>query len=168
MMLYNIIMNSDSNLFLSMKKGTVFDGEVVMHRGNGNKHKARPLFIVFDVLTIGPTAAVLHLPFEKRLEHLRKCHFRTNTANRDMFADSAVADLSIALPLVRKNFVQRTEIVDLLSHVVEEKGSRSYRRLPIHHHLTDGIIFQVRIINCIIDIIFVLNRSDHKTVILYF
>jgi hypothetical protein len=167
-MLYNIIMNSDSNLFLSMKKGTVFDGEVVMHRGNGNKHKARPLFIVFDVLTIGPTAAVLHLPFEKRLEHLRKCHFRTNTANRDMFADSAVADLSIALPLVRKNFVQRTEIVDLLSHVVEEKGFRSYRRLPIHHHLNDGIIFQVRIINCIIDIIFVLNRSDHKTVILYF
>ncbi|MGK3736200.1 MAG: hypothetical protein ACI90V_003042, partial [Bacillariaceae sp.] len=80
----------------------------------------------------------------------------------------AVADLSIALPLVRKNFVQRTEIVDLLSHVVEEKGFRSYRRLPVHHHLTDGIIFQVRIISCIIDIIFVLNRSDHKTVILYF
>lgn len=135
-----------------------------MHRGNGNKHKARPLFIVFDVLTIGPTAAVLHLPFEKRLEHLRKCHFRTPTANRDMFADSSVADLSIALPLVRKNFVQRTEIVDLLSHVVEEKGFRSYRRLPVHHHLTDGIIFQVRII---IDIIFVLNRSDDRTAILY-
>jgi len=125
-----------------IKPGTVFDGEVVMHRGNGNKHKARPLFIVFDVLTIGPTSAVLHLPFEKRLDHLRKCHFRTATANRDMFADSAVADINIALPLVRKNFVQRTEIVDLLSHVVEEKGFRSYRRLPVHNHLTDGIIFQ--------------------------
>jgi len=50
-----------------IKAGTVFDGEVVMHRGNGNKHKARPVFIVFDVLTIGPTTAVLHLPFEKDL-----------------------------------------------------------------------------------------------------
>merc|ERR1711935_781999 len=67
-----------------IKPGTVFDGEVVMHRGNGNKHKARPLFIVFDVLTIGPSTAVLHLPFEKRLEHLRKAAFRTATANRDM------------------------------------------------------------------------------------
>jgi len=125
-----------------IKPGTVFDGEVVMHRGNGNKHSARPLFIVFDVLTIGPTTAVLHLPFEKRLDHLRKCHFRTPTANRDMFAESAIADVNIALPLVRKNFVQRTEIIDLLSHVVEEKGFRSYRRLPVHNHLTDGIIFQ--------------------------
>ena len=127
-----------------IKPGTVFDGEVVMHRGNGNKHKARPLFIVFDVLTIGPSMAVLHLPFERRLDHLRKATFRTATANKNMFADEAIADSTIPLPLVRKNFVQRTEIVDLLSHVVEEKGFRSYRRLPIHNHLTDGIIFQVR------------------------
>ena len=126
-----------------IKPGTVFDGEVVMHRGNGNKHKARPLFIVFDVLTIVPSTAVLHLPFERRLDHLRKASFRTPTANKDMFADSAIADMSIPLPLVRKNFVQRTEIVDLLGHVVEDKGFRSYRRLPIHNHLTDGIIFQV-------------------------
>mmetsp|Transcript_26426 Transcript_26426/g.62063 ORF Transcript_26426/g.62063 Transcript_26426/m.62063 type:complete len:788 (-) Transcript_26426:65-2428(-) len=125
-----------------IKPGTVFDGEVVMHRGNGNKHKARPLFIVFDVLTIGPTTAVLHLPFEKRLEYLRNCKFRTPSANRDMFADATISDINVPLPLVRKNFVMRTEIVDLLSHVVEEKGFRSYRRLPVHNHLTDGIIFQ--------------------------
>mmetsp|Transcript_4851 Transcript_4851/g.11580 ORF Transcript_4851/g.11580 Transcript_4851/m.11580 type:complete len:770 (-) Transcript_4851:419-2728(-) len=125
-----------------IQPGTVFDGEVVMHRGNGNKHKARPLFIVFDVLTIGPSTAVLHLPFEKRLEHLKKATFRTKTANRDMFAESALADPNIPLPLVRKNFVMRTEISTLLNNVVEEKGFRSYRQLPVHNHLTDGIIFQ--------------------------
>jgi hypothetical protein len=124
-----------------IQPGTVFDGEVVMHRG-GSKHKARPLFIVFDVLTIGASTAVMHLPFEKRLEHLKKATFRTKTANRDMFADADVADLNIVLPLVRKNFVPRTQIGELLSHVVEEKGFRSYRNLPVHNHLTDGIIFQ--------------------------
>ncbi len=130
-----------------IQPGTVFDGEVVMHRGNGNKHKARPLFIVFDVLTIGPSMAVLHLPFEKRLEHLKKATFRTKTANRDMFAETAICDPNIPLPLVRKNFVMRTEIGNLLSHVVEEKGFRSYRQLPVHNHLTDGIIFQVSVWN---------------------
>ncbi|KAG7342838.1 mRNA capping enzyme [Nitzschia inconspicua] len=124
-----------------IQPGTVFDGEVVMHRG-GSKHKARPVFIVFDVLTIGRTTAILHMPFEKRLEHLKQATFRTKTANRDMFADDAVADLNIVLPLVRKNFVPRTQIGKLLGHVVEEKGFRSYRNLPAHNHLTDGIIFQ--------------------------
>jgi mRNA guanylyltransferase len=124
-----------------IQPGTVFDGEVVMNRG-GSKHKARPVFIVFDILTIGPTTAVLHMPFEKRLEHLRKATFRTKTANRDMFADSALADPNIPLPLVRKNFVARTQIETLLSNVVEDKGSRSFRMPPVHNHLTDGIIFQ--------------------------
>jgi mRNA capping enzyme, catalytic domain/mRNA capping enzyme, beta chain len=124
-----------------IQPGTVFDGEVVMHRG-GSKHKARPLFIVFDVLTIGPTTAVLHMPFEKRLEHLKQATFRTKTARQDMFADEAVQNLNIVLPLVRKNFVPRTKIGELLGHVVEEKGFRSYRNLPVHNHLTDGIIFQ--------------------------
>jgi mRNA guanylyltransferase len=124
-----------------IQPGTVFDGEVVMHRG-GSKHKARPIFIVFDVLTIGPTTAILHLPFEKRLEHLKRATFRTKTANRDMFADEAVGDLNVILPLVRKNFVHRTKIGSLLNNVVEEKGFRAYRNLPVHYHLTDGIIFQ--------------------------
>jgi hypothetical protein len=124
-----------------IQAGTVLDGEVVMHRGT-SKHKARPLFIVFDVLTIGPTSAILHLPFEQRLHHLRQASFRTKTANRDMFAEAAVADPSIALPLVRKNFVHRTDLVELLSHVIEERGARSYRNPPVHNHLTDGIIFQ--------------------------
>ena len=122
--------------------GTVLDGEVVMHRGNTGKHPARPIFIVFDVMTIGPSAAVLHLPFEQRLYHLKKASFRTPTANRNMFDDSLVANPNIALPLVRKNFVQRTELAELLSKVVEDKGARSYRNLPVHNHLTDGIIFQ--------------------------
>ena len=126
-----------------IQPGTVFDGEVVMHRGNGNVHKARPVFIVFDVLTISPTKAVLHLPFEKRLQHLINATFRTATANKDMFDESAIANINVPLPLVRKNFVQRTDINKLLDQVVEEKGFRSYRKLPVHNHLTDGIIFQV-------------------------
>lgn len=125
-----------------IQKGTVFDGEVVMHRGLPGKHPARPIFIVFDVLTVGLNAAVLHLPFEQRLKHLRQATFRTPQANRDMFANELVANPAIALPLVRKNFVPRTGLADLLSNVVEEKGSRSYRKLPVHNHLTDGIIFQ--------------------------
>lgn len=125
-----------------IQKGTVLDGEVVMHRGNAGKHPARPIFIVFDVLTLGSNAAILHLPFEHRLRHLKQATFRTPTANQNMFADELVANPNIPLPLVRKNFVHRTALRDLLSNVVEEKGSRSYRNLPMHNHLTDGIIFQ--------------------------
>jgi hypothetical protein len=124
-----------------IQPGTVLDGEVVMFRGN-SKQRARPIFIVFDVLAISATKAILHLPFEQRLRQLRQASFRTPTANRDMFADAAVFDPSIALPLVRKNFVKRVDLVDLLSNVVEEKGLRSYRNGAVHNHLTDGIIFQ--------------------------
>lgn len=49
---------------------------------------------------------------------------------------------TIALPLVRKNFVKRVELDRLLSFVVEERGLRSYRNGDCHNHLTDGIIFQ--------------------------
>lgn len=125
-----------------IQAGTVLDGEVVMHRGHAGKHPARPIFIVFDVLTIGPTSAVLHLPFEQRLHHLKHATFRTKTANRNMFADELVANPNIPLPLVRKNFVRRTNLAELLSKVVEEKGARSYRNLPVHNHLSDGIVFQ--------------------------
>jgi mRNA guanylyltransferase len=125
-----------------IQRGTVFDGEVVMHRGMPGKHPARPIFIVFDVLTVGPTSAILHLPFEQRLKHLKQATFRSPTAAKDMFAEELVANPNIPLPLVRKNFVPRTGLSDLLSNVVEEKGVRSYRKLPVHNHLTDGIIFQ--------------------------
>jgi hypothetical protein len=128
--------------YLSLiQPGTVLDGEVVMFRGN-SKQKARPIFIVFDVLCLNATEPILHLPFEQRLRHLRQATFRTKTANRDMFADAAVADPTVALPLVRKNFVKRLDLIDLLANVVEEKGMRAYRNGPVHNHLTDGIIFQ--------------------------
>jgi hypothetical protein len=118
--------------------GTVFDGEVVMHR-----KERRPVFIVFDVLVLSAMQPVLHLPFSKRLNCLKQALFRTKHANRNMFADAAaVKDHSIPLPLVRKNFVQRIELDNLLSHVVEEKGLRTYKNGELHNHLTDGIIFQ--------------------------
>jgi hypothetical protein len=120
-----------------IQPGTVLDGEVVMNR----KYK-RPIFIVFDVLSISPTEPVLQLPFEQRLQHLRKATFRTKTASRDMFDPRMVADNSIALPLVRKNFVSRMGLDELLSNVVEERCMRCYQNGDLHNHLTDGIIFQ--------------------------
>jgi hypothetical protein len=122
-----------------IQPGTVFDGEVVMNRRG---RKPRPIFIVFDVLSISTNQPVLHLPFEDRLAHLKQASFRTADAARDMFDPKLVADPSMALPLVRKNFVTRTDLDELLSHVVEERGMRIYRNGDLHNHLTDGIIFQ--------------------------
>jgi mRNA capping enzyme, catalytic domain/mRNA capping enzyme, beta chain/mRNA capping enzyme, C-terminal domain len=118
-----------------IKPGTVFDGEVVMHR-----KLRRPIFIVFDILAI--PEPVLQLPFEQRLNHLRRASFRTSTAQRDMFDPKAVGDPKVALPLIRKNFVKRQALDDLLAQVTEEKGMRCYRHGETHNHLTDGIIFQ--------------------------
>jgi hypothetical protein len=120
-----------------IRPGTVLDGEVVLHR-----KLRRPIFIVFDVLTLSTTQPVLQLPFEQRLRHLKRASFRTEKADRDMFADSAVADPKVALPLVRKNFVSRFGLDDLLSRVTEERGMRTYMNGDVHNHLTDGIIFQ--------------------------
>ena len=122
-----------------IKPGTVLDGEVVMNRRG---RKPRPIFIVFDVMAVSTTEPCLHLPFEKRYEYLKSARFRSTTANRDMFDARFVADLNFSLPLVRKNFVQRTDLDDLFSHVVEERGMRCYRNGDLHNHLTDGIIFQ--------------------------
>jgi len=125
----------------SILPGTVLDGEVVMHRG-GSKHPARPIFIVFDVLTVG-NETIAHLPFGQRLRHLQRATFgRVSQPPKDPFDETNVANPKIPLPLVRKNFVPRTQLSDLLRHVVEEKGARSFRKLPLHNHLTDGIIFQ--------------------------
>jgi len=122
-----------------IRPGTVFDGEVVMHR-----KLRRPLFIVFDVLCCSPTEPILHLPFRTRLKHLKSATFRTASAKKDMFAtrEAELRDPANVLPLVRKNFVRRTGLDGLLSKVIEEKSVRSYRNGDAHYHLTDGIIFQ--------------------------
>jgi mRNA capping enzyme, catalytic domain/mRNA capping enzyme, beta chain/mRNA capping enzyme, C-terminal domain len=119
--------------------GTVLDGEVVMNRRG---RKPRPIFIVFDVMAVNATTPVLHLPFEDRLRLLKQASFTLPTASRDVFDPSAVASPNVALPLVRKNFVKRTDVDELLSFVVEERGMRCYRNGDLHYHLTDGIIFQ--------------------------
>ena len=120
-----------------INRGTVFDGEVVMRRSNP---QSRPVFIVFDVLALSTSKPILHLPFSQRLNHLKQASFRTGDTC-DMFAQQNVTNLAVPLPLLRKNFVQRMELDNLLAHVKEEKGLRSYRN-GIHDHLTDGIIFQ--------------------------
>jgi len=128
-----------SKILPLIKPGTVFDGEVVMHR-----KLRRPIYIVFDVLCISSTQPILHLPFRTRLKHLKQATFHTKAASRDIFAqeEAALRNMNIVLPLVRKNFVMRTELDGLLGKVFEEKGVRSYRSCGIHNHLTDGIIFQ--------------------------
>ena len=119
--------------------GTVLDGEVVMNR----KYK-RPVFIVFDVLASSSERPILRRPFLERLNHLKQSSFRTANCRKDIFDPSAVADPSVALPLVRKNFVKRTELDSLLNNVIEERGLRVYKpkSSDVHCHLTDGIIFQ--------------------------
>ena len=136
-------------LALSIKSGAVLDGEVVVHR-----RLRRPVFIVFDVLANSANEPILHLPFEQRLRHLRSASFMkggkgdggkgnsTTGIMVDVFDPAAVSDLSIALPLVRKNFVDRIDLDRLLSYVTEERGMRTYKYGDTHHHLTDGIIFQ--------------------------
>ena len=128
-----------------IKPGTVLDGEVVMNRKvemNG-KETPRPIFIVFDVLSIATNKSIMHLPFAQRLWHLKQATFRTPTASRDMFDEKSLTNARIPLPLVRKNFVARSDIDDkLCRHVREERGMRIYSNGMAHNHLTDGIIFQ--------------------------
>ncbi len=120
-----------------IKPGAVLDGEVVVHR-----KLRRPIFIVFDVLANSATEPILHLPFERRLQHLKAASFVKVGTGIDVFDPSTVQDPNAPLPLVRKNFVDRNDLDKLLSHVVEERGTRAYRFGDTHHHLTDGIIFQ--------------------------
>ena len=120
-----------------VKPGAVLDGEVVVHR-----KLRRPIFIVFDVLANSAVEPILHLPFEQRLRHLKAASFLTSGSNIDIFHPSSVKNLNIALPLVRKNFVKRGDLDQLLSNVAEERGMRIYHFGETHHHLTDGIIFQ--------------------------
>jgi mRNA capping enzyme, catalytic domain/mRNA capping enzyme, beta chain len=137
-----------ADLVKLVQPGTVLDGEVVMHRGtphtaNGmQSHEARPIFDAFDVMMVGGTP-ILHHKFEARLKALQQasfCHNPQSDASR-VFPRS-VADMSIPLPMVRKRFVNRRQIGELFNCVIEEKGFRSYRQLPLYNHLTDGVIFQ--------------------------
>ena len=125
------------NIISAIKPGAVLDGEVVVHR-----KLRRPIFIVFDVLANSANEPILHLPFEQRLQHLKAASFVKKGAGIDVFNPASVSDPNVALPLVRKNFVQRTDLDRLLSYVSEERGMRTYRYGETHHHLTDGIIFQ--------------------------
>lgn len=133
--------NTDEDPLLDIvslvKPGAVLDGEVVVHR-----KLRRPIFIVFDVLANSASEPILHLPFEQRLRHLKAASFVKSGSSVDLFDPSAVGNPNIALPLVRKNFVKRVDLDQLLSYVVEERGMRIYRYGETHHHLTDGIIFQ--------------------------
>jgi mRNA guanylyltransferase len=59
-----------------------------------------------------------------------------------MFDPNDIKTPRVPLPLVRKNFCNRTEMDDLLQKVSEERGMRIYSNGVAHNHLTDGIIFQ--------------------------
>jgi len=76
--------------------------------------------------------------------HLIKASFCLENSKADIFSESQVVHPStaLALPLVKKNFVKRTQLDRLFDHIHDEKGSRYYRDGNTHNHQTDGIIFQ--------------------------
>jgi len=139
-----------------VQPGTILDGEVVMHRGitptlvetagknnsDVRPHEARPIFDVFDVMMVGGTPILQH-KFEERFKALQQASFcRNPQSDACKIFPKNVADMSIAMPMVRKRFVHRRQIGDLFDRVIEEKGFRSYRQLPLYNHLTDGVIIQ--------------------------
>jgi hypothetical protein len=126
-----------TTLASAIKPGAILDGEVVVHR-----KLRRPIFIVFDVLANSASEPILHLSFEQRLRHLKAASFVKKVAGIDVFNPASVSDPKVALPLVRKNFVKRVDLDQLLSNVHEERGMRIYKFGETHNHLTDGIIFQ--------------------------
>ena len=71
----------------SMKPRAILDGEVVVHR-----KLRRPIFIVFDVLANLSNEPILHLPFERRLQHLKAASFVRPGVGVDVFNPSAVSD----------------------------------------------------------------------------
>ncbi|KAL3812187.1 hypothetical protein ACHAXA_011873 [Cyclostephanos tholiformis] len=125
-----------------VKAGAVLDGEVVVHR-----RLRRPVFVVFNVLANSSNEPILHLPFEQRLRHLRSASFHQYRRRRwggwgiNLFDPVAVSDPNVALPLVRKNFVDRVDLNRLLSHVSEERGTRIYRYGDTRHQLTDILFY---------------------------
>lgn len=130
-----------SHILPLIRSGTVLDGEVVVHR-----KLRRPVFIVFDILSVSSMKPVLHLPFAHRLKYIHEESFREEGAEENIFSDSSASTLKNSkalLPLIRKVFVRRCALDDILSHVTEEKGIRCYRYgNGVYDHLTDGIIFQ--------------------------
>ena len=124
-----------------IRPGTVLDGEVVLNHGCSGSTSPRAVFIVFDVLAISKEDIVMSLPFEKRLDHLKQVSFCTKPENKSKVFGWNNRD---PLPLLKKDFVQRTEIDLLLSNIQEDCGKRYYRH-GMHNHLTDGIIFQPNI-----------------------
>ena len=127
-----------------VKQGAVLDGEVVMHR-----KLRRPIYIVFDILALSATEPITHLPFDQRLKFLEKRQFQLPNSNINILDPKFVTSPNIALPLIKKNFVPRMKLdTELLAHVKEEGGLRCYQNGNVHHHLTDGIIFQPNLPYC--------------------
>ena len=127
-----------------VKQGAVLDGEVVMHR-----KLRRPIYIVFDILALSATEPITHLPFDQRLKFLEKRQFQLPNSNINILDPKFVTSPNRALPLIKKNFVRRMKLdTELLAHVKEEGGLRCYQNGNVHHHLTDGIIFQPNLPYC--------------------
>jgi hypothetical protein len=119
--------------------GTVLDGELVY-----NRTMKETVFLVFDILALDGTP-VLQMPFSRRLDLITKRGSGV-IARCDPVAAASVSAPPAARPvlLVRKNFVDKARITELLSNIRmdERDGERTYRDSDRRHHKTDGIIFQ--------------------------
>jgi hypothetical protein len=110
----------------ALGKGTFLDGELVFNR---SRRPLRQVFLVFDVLADAGKPC-LQLPFRDRLNILNDSIMRR------------LAHTNTELPLVRKLFVPKLAIGELLRRLHNEDSGRIYRESEKRHHRTDGIILQ--------------------------
>lgn len=134
----------------ALKPGMVLDGELVLHRT-----LQQTIFLIFDVLAIDGNPCV-HLPFSQRNRLIDEV-----VMPRYLQAFPTSSAALGTTPLVRKRFVDKTRLPDLLAKIkVEDDGERAFKdvatstpttttttnttaaAVPHTHHKTDGFIFQ--------------------------
>jgi hypothetical protein len=131
----------DAALAGALQIGTVLDGELVH-----NLTKNTAVFMVFDVLQLG-REFLMELPFQDRFrkvtcEVMPACE--AGTEGGKLLAES--------LPIVRKRFFRRTDIMSLFGFVTSGGGGgheRVYYEGEWRHHKTDGVIFQPNTPYCV-------------------
>ena len=122
--------------------GTVLDGELVF-----NRTYREYVFLVFDVLMFDKVA-VLQLPFGTRLKKIEvevivryKKHLAAAAAATTTTVGGGMGSEKPTI-LVRKNFVAKRHLSELISKMRMEGKERVFYEGESRHHKSDGIIFQ--------------------------
>ena len=116
--------------------GIVLDGELVH-----NRTLEETVFLIFDILALDGSPVLQH-SFGHRSKILAETIVPRISAIPQSSADQPI------MRLIKKNFVDKSKIGDLLSKIRIEDGSRVFRDTirdvsgVFSHHKTDGFIFQ--------------------------